>query len=168
MNAEISPPSSDTPVHYRSDNRCMAEDNAGYLIKLAYHSLNRMLDQEMSPLGLTAMQWRPLAMVFLGRADTPAELARLNDMDTGAMTRALDRLEAKGLLRRTRSQTDRRVVKIELTELGEAKAREIPPNIARSLNHHLRGFSADEVTQLMHFMRRMIANGSASSTAPER
>ncbi len=168
MNAEISPPSSDTPVHYRGDTRCMAEDNAGYLIKLAYHSLNRMLDQEMSPLGLTAMQWRPLAMVFLGRADTPAELARLNDMDTGAMTRALDRLEAKGLLRRTRSQTDRRVVKIELTELGEAKAREIPPNIARSLNHHLRGFSADEVTQLMHFMRRMIANGSASSTAPER
>jgi len=168
MNAETAPPSSDTPTHYRNDNRCMVEDNAGYLIKLAYHSLTRMLDQEMAPLGLTAMQWRPLAMVFLGRADTPAELARLNDMDTGAMTRALDRLEAKGLLRRTRSQTDRRVVKIELTELGEAKAREIPPNIARSLNHHLRGFSADEVTQLMHFMRRMIANGSASSAAPER
>lgn len=158
----------DGPVHYRPDASCVMDENAGFLIKLVSNSLNRMLDQEMSPLGLTAMQWRPLAMVFLGRADTPAELARLNDMDTGAMTRALDRLEAKGLLRRTRSQTDRRVVKIELTELGEAKAREIPPNIARSLNHHLRGFSADEVTQLMHFMRRMIANGSASSTAPER
>lgn len=168
MNAETPASPSDTPVHYRGDNRCLAEDNAGYLIKLAYHSLNRMLDQEMAPLGLTAMQWRPLAIVYLGRADTPAELARLNDMDTGAMTRALDRLEAKGLLRRTRSQTDRRVVKIELTELGIAKARDIPPNIARSLNHHLRGFSADEVAQLMHFMRRMIANGSASSTAPER
>jgi DNA-binding MarR family transcriptional regulator len=146
----------------------MAEDNAGYLIKLVYHSLTRMLDQEMAPLDLTAMQWRPLAMVFLGRADTPAELARLNDMDTGAMTRALDRLEAKGLLRRNRSQQDRRVVKIELTELGEAKARLIPANIARALNHHLRGFSTDEVTQLMHFMRRMIANGSASGAAPER
>ena len=60
------------------------------------------------------------------------------------MTRTLDRLEAKGLLRRNRSQTDRRVVKLELTELGETKAREIPNNIARVLNHHLRGFSADE------------------------
>jgi len=168
MNADTSPQPSESPVHYRGDNRCMAEDNEGYLNKLAYHSLTRMLDQEMAPLDLTAMQWRPLPTVYLGRADTPAELARLNDMDTGAMTRALDRLEAKGLLRRSRSQQDRRVVKIELTELGEAKAREIPPNIARSLNHHLRGFSADEVTQLMHFMRRMIANGSASGTAPER
>ena len=75
---------------------------------------------------------------------------RLNGVDTGAMTRTLDRLEAKGLLRRARNQLDRRVVKIELTELGETKAREIPPNIARVLNHHLRGFSTDEVTQLMH------------------
>jgi DNA-binding MarR family transcriptional regulator len=84
------------------------------------------------------------------------------------MTRALDRLEAKGLLRRNRCQTDRRVVKIELTEIGEAKARAIPPNIARVLNYHLRGFSSDEVAQLKHLLRRMIANGSASSAPPNR
>ena len=88
----------------------MMEENAGYLIKLVANSLNRMLDQEMAPLDLTAMQWRPIAMVALGRADTPAELARLNGVDTGAMTRTLDRLEAKGLLRRARNQLDRRVV----------------------------------------------------------
>ncbi|WP_175192668.1 MarR family winged helix-turn-helix transcriptional regulator [Achromobacter deleyi] len=168
MNASSRPDSSENPIHYRGDTRCMTEDNAGYLIKLVSNSLNRMLDQEMAPLDLTAMQWRPIAMLYLGRADTPAELARLNGMDTGAMTRALDRLEAKGLLQRARSQQDRRVVKIELTELGEEKARNIPPNIARVLNHHLRGFSTDEVAQLMHFMRRMIANGSASGVAPER
>ncbi len=144
------------------------EDNAGFLIKQVSNSMNRMLDQEMAPLDLTAMQWRPIILLFKGRADTPAELARLTGMDTGAMTRALDRLEAKGLLRRTRCQEDRRVVKIELTELGEAKAREIPPNIARVLNYHLRGFSTDEVAQLMHFLRRMIANGSASTAQPER
>ena len=60
------------------------------------------------------------------------------------------------------------MVKLELTELGETKAREIPNNIARVLNHHLRGFSADEVQQLKHFMMRMLANGSACGSAPER
>ncbi|WP_253637470.1 MarR family winged helix-turn-helix transcriptional regulator [Achromobacter insolitus] len=168
MNAAPPPSTPETTVHYRGDARCMMEDNAGFLIKQVYNSLNRMLDQEMAPLDLTAMQWRPIALIFLGRADTPAELARLNGMDTGAMTRALDRLEAKGLLRRNRSQDDRRVVKIELTELGEAKARQIPANIARSLNCHLRGFSSDEVAQLMHLLRRMIANGSAASAPPDR
>ena len=42
----------------------MTEDNAGYLIKLVANSLNRMLDQEMAPLDLTAMQWRPIAMLY--------------------------------------------------------------------------------------------------------
>lgn len=157
---------SDAPVHYRGAARCMADDNLGFMIKQVYLSLNRMLDLEMAPLDLTAMQWRPLAMVARGTADTPAELARLTGVDTGAMTRTLDRLAAKGLLRRARSQEDRRVVKIELTDLGHEKAKAIPAYIARVLNHHLRGFSGDELAQLKHLLGRMLANGSASG-APE-
>ncbi|RXN91646.1 MarR family transcriptional regulator [Achromobacter aloeverae] len=139
----------------------MFEENPGYLIKLVYNSLNRALDQEMAPLGLTATQWRPLAMVSMGRADTAAELARMSDVDTGAMTRTLDRLEAKGLLRRQRCEHDRRVIKIEVTEEGAAVTRQIPLNIARTLNHFLRGFTEKEAQMLSHFMRRMLANGSA-------
>ncbi len=160
--------STDNSAHYRSDLRCMTDDNVGYLIKVVYHSMTRMLDQEMAPLDLTAVQWKPIAMIFLGRADTPAELARLNNIDTGAMTRALDRLEAKGLLKRERCLEDRRVVKVALTELGETIAREIPANIARALNRHLRGFSPEEVTQLTHLLGRMIANGSNAGGVPER
>jgi DNA-binding MarR family transcriptional regulator len=139
----------------------MYDGNPGYLIKLVYNSLNRALDQEMAPLGLTATQWRPVAMIARGQADTAVELARLNGVDTGAMTRTLDRLEAKKLLRRKRSEQDRRVVNIELTEEGQAIAREIPANIVRTINHYTRGFSEAEVELLMHFMQRMLANGSA-------
>jgi len=160
--ASSRPPASVAPAHhYRGDNRCMSEDSAGYLIKQVYNSLNRTIDREMAPLELTAMQWRPMAMLALGRADTPAELARQAGVDTGAMTRTLDRLEAKGLLRRVRSQEDRRVVKLDLTETGRQTAQRIGPVLARVLNHHLRGFSTDEVSLLTHFLLRMIANGSA-------
>ena len=76
------------------------------------------------------------------------------------LTRTLDRLEAKGLLRRTRSSEDRRVIKIELTESGKEKGRQIPPYVAKVLNQHLRGFSSEEVAQLRHLLRRMLANGS--------
>jgi DNA-binding MarR family transcriptional regulator len=160
MATEIPAPS-DESSQYRCDRQRAYEENPGYQIKMVYNSLNRTLDQEMAPLGLTATQWRPIAMIAMGRADTAVELARQNGVDTGAMTRTLDRLEAKGLLRRQRSEQDRRVVKIELTESGHATAQQIPPNIARTLNHYLRGFSEGEVTLLMHFMRRMLANGSA-------
>jgi DNA-binding MarR family transcriptional regulator len=155
------PAESDVLPSYRCDRQQAFEENPGYLIKMIYNSMNRALDQQMAPLGLTVTQWRPIAALALGRADTAAELARMNAVDTGAMTRTLDRLEAKGLLRRQRSDQDRRVVKIELTEEGEVIARQIPSNIARTLNHYLRGFSTAEADMLMHFMHRMLANGSA-------
>ncbi|WP_173425185.1 MarR family winged helix-turn-helix transcriptional regulator [Bordetella trematum] len=155
------PPSQPSNVHYRADTVTASEDNCGFLIKLVYQSLNRMLDAEMAPLDLTAMQWRPLTLIERGRADTSAELARIIGVDTGAMTRTLDRLQAKGLLQRQRSEEDRRVVRLELTPAGLAKAREIPAYIAKALNAHLRGFSADEVRQLRHLLTRMLANGKA-------
>lgn len=151
---------------YRANGIHMNDDNVGYLMKQVYLSLNRILDQDMAPLGLTAMQWRPIACLASGRASTAAELARIAACDTGAMTRTLDRLEAKGLLVRSRSQEDRRVVRIELTEEGQATARQIPTRISRALDHHLRGFSEDEVKMLKHFMHRMLANGSVLPTAP--
>ncbi|HEY0296310.1 MAG TPA: MarR family transcriptional regulator [Bordetella sp.] len=153
------PPHNDKP-HYSGDEGCLSIDNAGFLIKMVHLSLNRALDQQMAMIDLTAMQWRPLVMLSRGIADTPAELARLAGVDTGAMTRTLDRLEAKGLLRRNRSQEDRRVIKLELTESGKEKGRQIPPHVAKVLNQHLRGFSDEEVIQLRHMMRRMLANGS--------
>jgi len=145
---------------YRADARCVSEDSVGYLIKQVHTSMNRMIDRDMAPLDLTAMQWRPLVMIYLGRADTAAELARLADVDTGAMTRTLDRLEAKGLLRRVRSQEDRRVVKLELTDAGRETAARTPAVLAQMLNQHLRGFDVAEVAQLRHFLLRMLANGS--------
>ena len=53
------------------------------------------------------------------------------------------------------------MVKLELTELVKPRRARFRNNIARVLNHHLRGFSADDVQQLKHFMMRMLANGSA-------
>lgn len=153
-------------AHYRADSVTANEDNCGFVIKLVHQSINRMLDAEMAPLDLTAMQWRPLTLIERGRADTSAELARIIGVDTGAMTRTLDRLQAKGLLQRRRSDEDRRIVRLELTPLGLAKAREIPAYIAKTLNAHLRGFSPDEVKQLRHLLKRMLANGSFCGTVP--
>src|SRR3546814_15801776 len=122
MSSSRPPATPDTPVHYRGTARC-TDDNIGFMIKLVYNSLNRMLDLEMAPLGLTAMQWRPIAIVARGSADTPAEKARLHGVDTGAMTRTLDRLEAKGLPLHARSHADRRVVQIEQPDMGQEKAK---------------------------------------------
>ena len=82
--------------------------------------------------------------IYIGEATTVAELARQSQMDAGAMTRLLDRLETKGLLRRVRATEDRRVVQLELTPEGQQLASEVPAVLAEVMNAHLAGFSKTE------------------------
>ena len=77
------------------------------------------------------------------------------------MTRMLDRLEAKGLIERVRSETDRRVVHLRLTDAGEAATAKIPHVLASVNNDFLQGFSEREWRQLRKLVERMTANGQA-------
>lgn len=145
---------------YRPDASSLSADtNVGHLIKQVHHSIIRSIDRNVAPLGLTAMQWRPLVTIRYKNLNTPAELARHNDVDTGAMTRTLDRLETKGFLTRERCEKDRRVVRLELTEAGCHAVDGILPAVADTLNTHLAGFTKEEVDVLFSLLRRMIING---------
>jgi DNA-binding MarR family transcriptional regulator len=144
-----------------------ATDNAdqptmlvGRLIRLVFNSLVHSIDARMQPLELTAMQWEPMLLLALGRADTVAGLARECDVDCGAMTRMLDRLEQKQLLRRLRSDADRRVVNLELTEKGHAIAQQIPLVVREELQRSLRDITPQEQETLVRLLTRMLGNAT--------
>ncbi|MNV84464.1 Transcriptional regulator SlyA [compost metagenome] len=107
------------------------------------------------------MQWLPLYKLMLCGETTSASLARDLGIDPAAVTRALDRLETKGMLRRERSTTDRRVVHLVLTDAGREIAAKVPQALASVLNAHLTGFSHDESRLLIDMLRRMVRNGEA-------
>lgn len=132
----------------------------GRLLKQVFGSLVRGVDARMLPLELTAMQWEPLLLLALGRADTVAALARECQMDCGAMTRMLDRLEQKQLVQRQRSGSDRRVVNLTLTDKGREAAAAIPPVAREELARHLHDFSPAEIELLVGMLYRMLENGS--------
>jgi len=142
---------------YRGDN-WSAEESIGYLLRTTVSTLMRAAETAMRPYGLTSVQWAPLMIISRGGNPTAASLARDLNTDTGAMTRMLDRLESKGLLMRTRSSTDRRVVELTLTDQGKELTRQIPHHLANVYNNHLAGFSQDEFVQLKQMLRRIISN----------
>jgi MarR family transcriptional regulator, multiple antibiotic resistance protein MarR len=117
-------------------------------------------DKRLAPLDLTAAQWIIVANLAGGPGEpkSAADLCKVISYDAGAMTRMLDRLEAKNLVRRTRSSQDRRLLNLELTEEGRAaypRMREIAMSVA---NRFLRGFTRNEARQLEGFLHRMIEN----------
>jgi DNA-binding MarR family transcriptional regulator len=159
MSAEPAPPISPLP-----DDPNL---QIGRLIKLVFYSLLRSVDGRMQSLELTAMQWEPLLMLALGRADTVAALARECNVDCGAMTRMLDRLEQKQLLQRQRSDSDRRVVHLALTAKGREAAAQIPQVLREELQRHLEGFSPAEFTALNKSLTRMLGNAEAAKALKE-
>jgi DNA-binding MarR family transcriptional regulator len=143
------------------------EESAAYLMRQILNLATAEIDKALEPSGLTNAQWVPLIKLHMGQASTVAELARECNIDAGAMTRTLDRLEAKGLLARVRSSEDRRVVNLELTREGREAARQIPAVLCTVQNAFLQGLSVAEWQQLKDLLRRIHANGLALQGEPQ-
>ncbi|HSV83316.1 MAG TPA: MarR family transcriptional regulator [Ramlibacter sp.] len=143
------------------------DESAAYLMRRILTCMAGEADRALEPRGLTHAQWVPLLKLHLGQASTVAELARECSQDAGAMTRLLDRLEAKGLLRRVRSSQDRRVVNLELTEAGREIAKDIPAVLCAVQNDFLQGLSVQEWQQLKGLLRRVLDNALARQANPQ-
>ena len=138
-----------------------SDDSVGYLMKRVMGSIVCQIDKRLVTHGLTSAQWGPLLHLQRSGRCAVAELARRLQMDGGAMTRLLDRLEKKQLCKRVRSTDDRRVVQVELTPQGQTAIAEVPAVLAEVLNAHLSGFSKAEWQTLQGYLRRMLATGEA-------
>jgi DNA-binding MarR family transcriptional regulator len=84
--------------------------------------LNRSLNETAAAYGLTHADWGLLGSLRAAGAPFRQPAGKLADhlsITAGAMTSRLDRLEARGLVRRIPDPDDRRVLQIELTEEGD-------------------------------------------------
>ena len=131
----------------------------GHLVGRARSALLTGLDAELEQFGLTGAQFAVLKYVADGTADTAADLCRTLHYDTGSMTRMLDRLEEKAVLRRERCTQDRRVVYLLVTDTGNELLPRLREGALRVLERHLRGFSPEERANLKQYLTRVIENG---------
>ena len=166
QSAVPSPDGASQPIQsfYEADTYT-ADKSVGYLLRRITALLGQSLEHEFEPCGLTNAQWLPLLKLYWGHASTVAELARGCDLDAGSMTRLLDRLESKHLLRRERSADDRRVVNLELTDAGRAVASGIPDVLCRVQNVHLAGFTKAEWETLVGLLTRVLATAQSHAAA---
>ncbi|MBS0611313.1 MAG: MarR family transcriptional regulator [Proteobacteria bacterium] len=134
------------------------ERSVGFQMRRITLLLGGEIDRRMEPLGLTDAQWKPLLRLLLGTPGTSAALARDCHMDAGGLTRLIDRLQAKGLCQRERSQQDRRTVHIALTPEGRVAAEQLPVILAELQQQLLQGFSPQEEARLRSYLARIYAN----------
>jgi DNA-binding MarR family transcriptional regulator len=130
----------------------------GAHIGRARRTIVEAIDEELAPLDISHAQWIVVMLLGDGAASTAAELCKILIYDPGAMTRLLDRLEKKGVLRRMRAAGDRRAVRLELTADGSKLYPRILEALVQVYNRLLRGFTKSEVRQLEQLLTRMADN----------
>ena len=140
--------------HFTPDN--FHNCHLGLLLGRAAILKDRIIDTHMEPHGITAAQFKVLIIMAQFGVDTPAELCRHLSLDSGSMTRMLDRLEQKDLLSRKRSELDRRQVQLVLTPDGRRLADLLPYIGAQALNQLAGALEPGELETLERILKKIL------------
>jgi DNA-binding MarR family transcriptional regulator len=116
------------------------------------------MDRELAQFDITAPQLIVLASVANREADSASQLCKSISYDPGAMTRMIDRLEQKGLVRRVPRPDDRRAMTLEMTAAGRALFPKLLEAKETVQAQFLRGFGKDEVAMLEKLLNRLLDN----------
>ena len=97
-----------------------------YRLAVAAHTVSRALSGTYTKeFGLSIPEWRVLANLGRFGPLNAGELAERSSMDKPKVSRALQRLEARGLTQRAVVSADRRQVRLTLTRRGRLMFRQI-------------------------------------------
>ncbi len=139
--------------HYTRKNYELTE-SIGFLLNKARNGLLMEVDAALRPLEITGQQMGILLALARGEVTTPLEISKALGIDTGLTTRMLDKLESKEMVRRQRSEEDRRVVHVLLTRKGTEVAKRIPDVTPDVLNHRLQDFTTEEFNEFLRLLRK--------------
>lgn len=101
-------------------------------LRRVFQVINEQSKRAEHETGLTGPQLWAMKVIYDSATIKLSDLARKMYLHPATVVGIIDRLEARGLVERTRSTKDRRVVDLALTPLGSEKVSQ-SPNLAQEL-----------------------------------
>jgi DNA-binding MarR family transcriptional regulator len=152
-----------TEPFYTVDN-LQAPTSIGFLVKRCGGLMSQAAERRFATEKVSFTQWMVLAN--LGRFErlTATALSEETCHDMGALTRIVDDLEKAGLVKRERTERDRRVVEIALTAEGRRYLETGKRLVVELLNSLAEPFSRQELETLIALLQRMMARLQEAAT----
>lgn len=132
--------------------------NYGFLLTDVARLLRNAYDRRVRSLGLTRSQWWVLNQLFRNPGLNQSELAEILEIERPTLGRLLDRLEAKGWVRREHDARDRRAWRVHLTDAVEPAMRTLRKVAAELMRDALAGLSAGERERFVDTLLAIKAN----------
>ena len=143
---------SDVPYHL--------QDSLGYLLHRASLAMARRLGRNFAAAGydVTVEQWKVLVRLWDAEGMTHAELSELIGKNKASITRLVDGLERRGLVRRSAGRKDRRCKRVLLTAAGRDLRQGLMAEAHRTLAEALGNIPAERMAACKDVLRSVLDN----------
>jgi len=133
---------------------------SGFILERTAKRMKQFFQQRLAAAeaDITIDQWVLLQELDKHDGQSQLELARATFKDAPTVTRIIDLLCKKGLTRRTPDCEDRRRFRIELTDAGREKIRQVLPLVKSFRQEAWQGLSEAEVDQLVITLNKLFDN----------
>jgi DNA-binding MarR family transcriptional regulator len=132
-----------------------------YLLNRVAHRLAEAFTEDLRPFDLSIGMWRVLAVLRPGGVIRMGELAEATSIEISTLSRQITAMQARGLLRRKRSQEDARAVEVDLLPEGRMLADKILPFARRLETVTVRDMLPAEQTHLRALLEQLFVNCEA-------
>jgi MarR family 2-MHQ and catechol resistance regulon transcriptional repressor len=137
------------------------------LLVECYHSFGHLSDSEIRSYGLTPSQFDIIATLGNTAGMSFKELGARTLITKGTLTGVVDRLEDKGLVKRTMLPEDRRSTVVKLTELGEREFERVFGPHMEFCKRPFNDYSEDDFAALERELTRLKAHLEAAKVKPD-
>ncbi len=113
--------------------------------------------------GLTPVQVRVLQILLVRKTATPKEIAKQLGVSAATVSTLLDRLAAKAMIERQRSDVDRRQVNIVLTDTGRSAIEGMPDPLQQKYVDEFEALEDWEQAMIVAALERVVSMLNAST-----
>jgi DNA-binding MarR family transcriptional regulator len=131
------------------------------------HALHAALNRQASEIlgrvsGLRLPEWRVMALLGTGATLNATKIGQISAIDKGLLSRTLDALEQRGLIRTERDLRDRRSLKVALTAKGHAVYDKTIPHMQARQRALMKALNKSEQIAVFPIIDKLLEAVSAS------
>ncbi len=130
----------------------------GHITENAIKQISEAFGRKLQDSGITRIQWIALYYVKTKKRISQRELSNLMNVQDSSAGRLIDRLERDGLIERERNDSDRRVIYITLSDMGDKLISDLMPIGIKFNNDLVSGIDEEELMIYEKVLKKMISN----------
>lgn len=119
--------------------------------------LHGVMTEALAPLKISIAEWRVILCVVDGRSYTLTEVTDFTGLNQSSLSRAIVRIEKKGLVNRSRRTHDARLMSIEITPAGRTLCERASRAVREACDRELGVLTQPERDSFVRIARKLLA-----------